>query len=83
MQLHSSAGDRQQTRYSETDHALERTEGYAEYRAERGNVSDGVDIWRRVTRENPFEMMTLGKDLNAMKREPVNVWRQRGLVQRP
>lgn len=62
-------------------------ECYREKKAEKGNVNDRVDVFERTTSESPFEMMTLRKDLDDMKREPVNVWRRiildKGQMQRP
>lgn len=56
-------------------------------RIKRKNVSDGVDIFERITGGSPLEMMTLGKDLTNAKGEPVMCGeehsRQRGKCKGP
>lgn len=68
------------------DHRLACDGCYGENRAEKGNVIDRVDVFERMTRRNPFEIMTLRKDLNDAKREPVMCEEEildKGQVQRP
>ena len=40
------------------DHRLECDERYGENKVEKGNRSDGVDIFERMTRGSPLEMIT-------------------------
>lgn len=47
-----------------------------ENKAEKGNMSNRVDVFERMTRRSPFDMPTLRKPLNYAKTEPVNVWRR-------
>lgn len=46
---------------------------YGENKAEKGNMSNRVNIFERMTKRSPFDMLTLRKALNYAKTEPVNV----------